>query len=56
MQHAIERYQRASGARINWAKSKALALGGWDSTTGVMGIQYRDEVKILGITFHRTTA
>jgi hypothetical protein len=56
VQQAIESYQRASGARINLAKSKALAQGGWDTTTNVMGIQYRDELKILGIIFHRTTA
>jgi hypothetical protein len=56
VQHAIESYQRASGARSNLSKSKALALGGWDTTTEVMGIQYRGEVKLLEITFHRTTA
>jgi hypothetical protein len=51
----IERYQKASGARINLEKSKVMALVGWETTTDVMGIQYKDEVKIFGITFHRKT-
>jgi hypothetical protein len=40
VQHAIESYQKASGARINLEKSKVMALGGWETTTDVMGIQY----------------
>jgi hypothetical protein len=55
VQHAIESYQKASGVRINLEKSKVMALGGWETTADVMGIQYKDEVKILGITFHRKT-
>jgi phosphoribosylformimino-5-aminoimidazole carboxamide ribonucleotide (ProFAR) isomerase len=55
VQHAIESYQKASVTRINLEKSTVMALGGWETTTDVMGIQYREEVKILGITLHRKT-
>jgi accessory colonization factor AcfC len=48
-------YQEASGARINLAKSNALAVEGWKTTIDVMGIKYQDETKILGITFHGKT-
>jgi hypothetical protein len=40
---------------MNMRKSKAMPLGRWDATTTVMGIQYSDEVKILGVVFHKNT-
>jgi hypothetical protein len=50
---AIQCYQKASGATINIAKSSAMAIGGWKTTTKVMGIDYQDELQILGLTFNR---
>jgi hypothetical protein len=55
VQHAIKKKKKASGARINLEKSKVMALGGSETTTDVMGIQYQDEVKILAITFLQKT-
>jgi purine nucleoside permease len=55
----LERYGAASGARINIRKSKALAVGTWDTSINIMGINYEESVKILGIQFtntiHQTT-
>jgi len=42
--------EKATGARLNTRKSKALAVGGWNTTTVPLGIPYANEVKILGIT------
>jgi hypothetical protein len=49
IQRTLERYGAASGARINVRKSKALAVGTWDSSINIMGINYQESVKILGI-------
>jgi hypothetical protein len=48
--NAIQCYEKATGARQNTRKSKALAVGGWNTTTVPLGILYANEVKILGIT------
>jgi hypothetical protein len=55
VQDALKCYQEASGALINFAKSTALAVGGWNKTTDMMGIAYHDTIKILGIHFHSQT-
>jgi hypothetical protein len=51
----LQEYVEASGAEINIHKSKALALGGWDKTRQVMGIQYCEETTILGFHMRHTT-
>jgi hypothetical protein len=53
--YAILCYEKATGARLNTKKSKALTVGGWSTTTVPLGIPYANEVKILGITFSNTT-
>jgi hypothetical protein len=45
----------ASGAKFNFTKSSALSVGGWNKRVGIMDITYREEVKILGVTFHGNT-
>jgi hypothetical protein len=53
---ALQNYARASGAQINTRKSKALAIGPWDTTSKIMEINYVSEMKILGLVFTATTA
>jgi hypothetical protein len=55
IQEIIRKYETASGARINYRKSKALAIGTWDTTADIMNIPYVTDVKILGIHFTATT-
>ena len=55
IQKALDTYTKASGAKINTKKSKILPLGGWNESLNVLGIQYVDQIKILGITFAKTT-
>jgi carbohydrate-binding DOMON domain-containing protein len=43
-----DQYGAASGAKINISKSKALAVGAWDTSVDIMGITYHREMKILG--------
>jgi hypothetical protein len=50
IENAIHQYEKASGALLNPRKSKALALGTWNSSETVLGIKYHPHVKILGIT------
>jgi hypothetical protein len=54
VQEAIHNYERASGAKVNKAKSKALAVGSWDPHTPMMGIPYSEGVRILGFQMYRT--
>ena len=51
---AIQCYEKATGARLNTRKSKALAVGGWSTTMAPLGIVYANEIKILGVTFSST--
>ena len=51
---ATQCYEKATGARLNTQKSKALTVGGWSTSTDTLNITYRAEVKILGVTFART--
>jgi hypothetical protein len=53
IQDALNCYTEASGAKINYVKSVALALGTWDTTIRIMDVSYNTEMKILG--FHITT-
>ena len=54
MEKAIRIYERASGARLNPPKSKALAVGSWCTQQTVLGIAYHPYVTILGVTFWGT--
>ena len=48
-------FERASGARLNPKKSKAIAVGGWCTHETVLGIDHT-HATILGITFLSTIA
>jgi hypothetical protein len=50
----LQLYEKATGARINTAKSKALATGGWRTQETVLEITYHQSVTTLGITFWGT--
>jgi hypothetical protein len=54
IQTILNQYGAASGVKINIRKSKALAVGRWDTTENVLGIQYHEGVKILGLQFMTT--
>jgi hypothetical protein len=56
MKEAITDYQEASGARINFEKSKVMTMGDWDTSTDIIGIQYHNSMKILGVQVHATVA
>jgi hypothetical protein len=55
VQEAMKCYKVATGAKINVSKSKLMALGTWDKSQNVMGIQYHEEIRILGIQMMMTT-
>jgi hypothetical protein len=54
VQEAIRVHEAASGASLNFQKSKAMALGSWNTTNTVMGLDYHTELRILGIRFATT--
>jgi hypothetical protein len=54
IQEAIRTYEAAAGAVLNIQKSKAMALRTWNTATPVMGIDYHNELRILGIYFATT--
>jgi hypothetical protein len=54
IQAVIQKCETASWARINYKKSKAMAIGTWKTETNVMDIPYYSDVKILGIHFTPT--
>jgi hypothetical protein len=51
---AIQRYEKASGARLNIQKSKALAVERWTGTENELDVDFIPDVRILGITFSNT--
>jgi hypothetical protein len=56
IQEAITCYQAALGARLNIEKSKAMAIGSWDTSTDILGIQYHTAIKILGVQMQNTVS
>ena len=53
IQEALHCFEEASGAKINIGKSRALAIGPWDTSVRIMDIPYHTEANILG--FHITS-
>jgi len=51
---AIACYEKATGATLNIEKSSALGVGTWDTTCEIMGIEYIEEIKILGVKIRKT--
>jgi hypothetical protein len=56
LQAILDQYGKVSGAKINSQKSKAMAVGMWDTTVNIMGIPYHENVKILRVHFTSTTS
>ena len=54
IREAIRRFEKATGARLNVRKSKALAVGGWNTTTNALDVAYYPEIQVLGINFAST--
>jgi hypothetical protein len=52
--NAIRTFEKASGARINLRKSKALAIGRWETNTNILDITYQQTIKTLGVYFSDT--
>jgi hypothetical protein len=50
---AIQLYEKASGARLNVQKSKAIAIG-WNKNENDLGVNLVPNIRILGITFSNT--
>jgi hypothetical protein len=55
VEEAINLFEKASGARLNPQKSKAIATGGWNTTAIIRGIGYYQSATILWVTFWGTT-
>ena len=53
---AVRCYEQAKGARLNPKKSKALVIGNWKEPALVLGIQFHEQVNIVGVTFGTTIA
>jgi hypothetical protein len=51
MKEILLRNETATGAKINMLKSRAMAIGNWDTTIQIMNIPYYKEIKILGFHF-----
>ena len=54
IREAIRRFEKATGARLNVRNSKALAVGGWSTTTNALDVAYYPEIQVLGINFAST--
>jgi hypothetical protein len=49
-------YERATGACMNIRKSKAMAVGSWDTSLNMFDIPYFTEITILGFSLTSTVA
>ena len=54
LQEILLTYEATTGAKVNMRKSRALALGTWDTSTKIMHIPYHSDVKIQGFHFTNT--
>jgi hypothetical protein len=52
----IWHYEKATGAKLNPKKLKALAIGNWTMPATVLGIDFHPQVTILGVIFGPTIA
>jgi hypothetical protein len=53
---AIQTFDRATGARLNPRKSKALAIGAWTTAPTTLDIDFCDRATILGVGYGPTVA
>jgi hypothetical protein len=56
IRHYVRCFELAKGARLNALKSKALAVGTWTAQPTILGIDFKERVNILGVTFRHTIA
>jgi hypothetical protein len=56
LHEALYLYERATGEKLNYRKSRALPIGAWDTKGMILSIPYVTEAKILGISFQSTLA
>jgi len=56
IRQAVRCFEKATGARLNPTKSKALAVGAWTEPITILGIELYDRVGILGVIFGPTLA
>jgi hypothetical protein len=56
VEEAINRFENASGTRLNPQKFKAIGTGGWNTTSTIREIGYYLSTTILGVTFCGTTS
>jgi hypothetical protein len=56
IEEALRCYEEATSTKLNIARSHAMAVGSWDTTTTVMNITYSTEVTFLGIQIANTKA
>ena len=54
VEDAIRQFEKATGARLNPRKSRALAIGRWSVPVNPLGIAYHPNVRILGFQFWST--
>jgi hypothetical protein len=55
IEEVLRSYEKATGEKLNIAKSHAMAVGAWDITRTVMNILYSTKVKVLCIQMVKTT-
>jgi hypothetical protein len=51
IQDTVRWFEKPSGAYLNIMKTKAIAIGGWETSGNDLGVEYHRNVKILGIHF-----
>ena len=56
IREAVRCYKQATRAKLNSQKSKALTTGEWSQPANALGIEFHDQVTILGITYGTTIA
>jgi hypothetical protein len=52
---AVHHYEKATGAKLNIRKTKALTIRAWAPMPNAHGIQYQEQIKVLGFTMTKTT-
>jgi len=51
LEEALRTYEEATGAKINMPKSRAIVIGGWDTSSKRMDFPYHNGLKVLGFHF-----
>jgi hypothetical protein len=55
IREAITCYEKTTGAVLNVAMSRALAMSTWNTSCDIMGMPYSQEITILGVKMMNTT-